>query len=69
LTQSIFFLLQFKEISHAHTVLIDTTRRQIYDEYGSMGLWAADQFGEENVTVYLMLTSKWCKVSFTWNMK
>ena len=55
---------KFKEISHAHTVLIDTTRRQIYDEYGSMGLWAADQFGEENVTVYLMLTSKWCKAFF-----
>ncbi|XP_052064088.1 dnaJ homolog subfamily C member 5-like isoform X1 [Mytilus californianus] len=55
---------KFKEISHAHTVLIDTTRRQIYDEYGSMGLWAADQFGEENVNVYLMLTSKWCKAFF-----
>lgn len=55
---------KFKEISHAHTVLTDTTRRQIYDEYGSMGLWAADQFGEENVNVYLMLTSKWCKALF-----
>lgn len=54
---------QFKEISRAHIILTDTTKRQIYDEYGSLGIWAADQFGEENATTYLLLTSGWCKAS------
>ena len=33
-----------------------------------MGIWAADQFGEENVNTYLVLTSGWCKVRvvFPW---
>ena len=62
----IFFSLfqQFKEINHAHKVLTDTTKRGIYDRYGSLGLYAADTFGEENVNTYLVLTSGWCKVSF-----
>ncbi|XP_034334442.1 dnaJ homolog subfamily C member 5 isoform X1 [Magallana gigas] len=55
---------KFKEISRAHIILTDTTKRQIYDEYGSLGIWAADQFGEENATTYLLLTSGWCKALF-----
>lgn len=58
-----FNLFQFKEINHAHKVLTDTTKRGIYDRYGSLGLYAADTFGEENVNTYLVLTSGWCKVS------
>lgn len=52
---------KFKEINHAHRVLTDTTRRGIYDRYGSLGLYAADTIGEENVNTYLVLTSSWCK--------
>ena len=57
------FSFQFKEINHAHKVLSDNTKRGIYDRYGSLGLYAADTFGEENVNTYLVLTSGWCKVS------
>ncbi|KAJ8298749.1 hypothetical protein KUTeg_022809 [Tegillarca granosa] len=56
---------KFKEISKAHTVLTDTTKRGIYDRYGSMGIYLADQIGEENVNAYLVLTSGWCKEEFS----
>ena len=56
------FSLQFQEINHANTVLSDTTKRGIYDRYGSLGLYVAEQFGEENVNTYFVLTSGWCKV-------
>lgn len=52
---------KFQEISHAYTVLIDATKRDIYDRYGSLGLYIAEQFGEENVNTYFLLTSRWCK--------
>ena len=39
--------LQFKEINHAHSILSDPGKREIYDQYGSMGLYIAEQFGEE----------------------
>lgn len=55
---------KFKEINHAHSVLSDTTKRQIYDRYGSLGLYVAEQFGEENVNTYFVLTSPWCKALF-----
>ena len=43
-------------------VLSDLTKRGIYDKYGSLGLYVAEQFGEENVNTYFVLTSPWCKV-------
>ncbi|WAR02156.1 DNJC5-like protein [Mya arenaria] len=52
---------KFKEINHAHRVLTDNTRRGIYDRYGSLGLYAAEMVGEENVNTYFVLTSGWCK--------
>jgi len=55
---------KFKEINHAHTVLSDNTKRGIYDRYGSLGLYVAEQFGEENVNTYFVLTSGWCKAFF-----
>lgn len=60
----VFFHFQFKEINHANSVLGDTTKRGIYDRYGSLGLYVAEHFGEENVNTYFVLTSPWCKVSF-----
>jgi len=55
---------KFKEINHAHSVLSDATKRGIYDQYGSLGLYVAEQFGEENVNTYFVLTSGWCKALF-----
>jgi DnaJ-class molecular chaperone len=55
-------LLQFKEVNRAHTILSDETKRNIYDNYGSLGLYIAEQFGEENVNAYFVVTSPTCKV-------
>ncbi|KTF74288.1 hypothetical protein cypCar_00034985 [Cyprinus carpio] len=52
---------KFKEINNANTILNDDTKRQIYDEYGSMGLYAADQFGEEGVKYYFLMSKCWFK--------
>lgn len=54
---------KFKEINNAHATLTDLTKRNIYDKYGSLGLYVAEQFGEENVNTYFMLSSWWAKVS------
>ena len=52
----------FKKLNHANGVLTDDTKRRIYDTYGSLGLYIAEQFGEENVSTYFIVTSGWCKV-------
>lgn len=56
---------KFKKINHANAVLTDDTKRRIYDSYGSLGLYVAEQFGEENVSTYFLVTSGWCKVSLS----
>ncbi|KPP63241.1 dnaJsubfamily C member 5-like, partial [Scleropages formosus] len=56
---------KFKEINNAHAILNDPTKRNIYDKYGSLGLYVAEQFGEENVNTYFVLSSWWAKVIFT----
>jgi len=58
----LFMLWQFQEVNHANSVLGDTIKRNIYDRYGSIGIYVAEQFGEENVNTYFVLTSPWCKV-------
>lgn len=58
-----FFFSQFKDVNRAHAILSDVTKRNIYDNYGSLGLYIAEQFGEENVNAYFLVTSGWCKVS------
>lgn len=55
---------KFKEVNHAHSILADPGKREIYDKYGSMGLYIAEQFGEENVKLYFRLNSGWCKALF-----
>lgn len=55
-------MFQFKEINRARIILTDLTKRNIYDNYGSLGLYVAEQFGEENVNAYFVVTSKWFKV-------
>ncbi|KAH9384221.1 hypothetical protein HPB48_026214 [Haemaphysalis longicornis] len=55
---------KFKEINLAHSILTDQTKRSIYDSYGSLGLFVAEQVGEDNVNTYFVLTSRWCKALF-----
>ncbi|XP_011362894.2 dnaJ homolog subfamily C member 5B isoform X2 [Pteropus medius] len=55
---------KFKEINNAHTILTDLSKRNIYDKYGSLGLYVAEQFGDENVNTYFMLSSWWAKTLF-----
>lgn len=55
---------KFKEVNRAHSILSDLTKRNIYDNYGSLGLYIAEQFGEENVNAYFMVTSPACKAIF-----
>lgn len=55
---------KFKEINRANAILSDSTKRNIYDNYGSLGLYIAEQFGEENVNTYFVVTSTWCKALF-----
>ena len=43
-------------------ILSDETKRSIYDKYGSMGLYIGEQFGDENVKTYFLITSPWIKV-------
>ncbi|XP_067927811.1 dnaJ homolog subfamily C member 5-like [Watersipora subatra] len=54
----------FKKLNHVNAVLTDENKRRIYDAYGSLGLYVAEQFGEENVSTYFMVTSGWCKALF-----
>ncbi|KAM8967441.1 dnaJ homolog subfamily C member 5B [Pelodytes ibericus] len=54
----------FKEINNANSILSDLSKRNIYDKYGSLGLYVAEQFGEENVNAYFMLSSWWAKGLF-----
>lgn len=55
---------KFKEVNRAHSILSDQSKRNIYDNYGSLGLYIAEQFGEENVNAYFMVTSPTCKALF-----
>uniref|UniRef100_A0A1L8DJD4 Putative negative regulation of neuron apoptotic process n=1 Tax=Nyssomyia neivai TaxID=330878 RepID=A0A1L8DJD4_9DIPT len=55
---------KFKEVNRAHSILSDLTKRNIYDNYGSLGLYIAEQFGEENVNAYFVVTSPACKAIF-----
>ncbi|KAG5682410.1 hypothetical protein PVAND_011763 [Polypedilum vanderplanki] len=55
---------KFKEVNRAHSILSDQTKRNIYDNYGSLGLYIAEQFGEENVNAYFVVTSPACKALF-----
>ncbi|KAA3677037.1 DnaJ subfamily C member 5 [Paragonimus westermani] len=55
---------KFKEINRAYRTLTDPIKRNIYDKYGSLGLSVAEQFGEENVNTYFVLSNRWCKLLF-----
>nr|XP_020478559.1 dnaJ homolog subfamily C member 5-like isoform X1 [Monopterus albus] len=52
---------KFKEINNANATLSDENKRKIYDEYGSMGLYIAEQFGDESVKYYFLMSKCWFK--------
>lgn len=52
----------FKEINTAHAVLSDPTKKKIYDQHGSLGIYLFDHFGEEGVRYYFIVNSCWFKV-------
>lgn len=52
---------KFKDIQQAYATLSDPTKREVYDQYGGLGLYIADTFGAENVKTYFLLNSKWAK--------
>jgi len=49
----------FKKVSHAHTILTDESKREIYDKYGSAGLHLAEQVGDEMVGTIMKFSSPW----------
>lgn len=49
----------FKEINIAHKILTDEKKKEIYDKYGSMGLYIADKIGEKYVDMYFTINSCW----------
>ncbi|XP_030630619.1 dnaJ (Hsp40) homolog, subfamily C, member 5 gamma b [Chanos chanos] len=59
---------RFKEINNANSVLNDETKRKIYDEYGSMGLYVADQFGEDMVKYHFLASKCWFKALLVCSM-
>jgi len=54
----------FKKINHANGILSDEKKRQLYDEYGSFGLYLSEQVGDEFVGTLMCLQSGWFKAFF-----
>ncbi|XP_034431594.1 dnaJ homolog subfamily C member 5-like isoform X3 [Hippoglossus hippoglossus] len=52
---------KFKEINNANSILSDENKRKIYDEYGSMGLYVAEQFGDDSVKLHFLVNKCWFK--------
>uniref|UniRef100_F7E0W7 J domain-containing protein n=2 Tax=Monodelphis domestica TaxID=13616 RepID=F7E0W7_MONDO len=52
---------RFKEINAAHSILQDPYQRQIYNDYGSLGLFLANRYGIETVKIYFIVSSWWFK--------
>ncbi|XP_072187059.1 LOW QUALITY PROTEIN: dnaJ homolog subfamily C member 5-like [Excalfactoria chinensis] len=48
-----------EEIDSAHATLSDAKRRQLYNQYGSLGLYVAEQFGDDAVHLYLLMSHWW----------
>jgi len=54
----------FKKINHANSILSDEKKRQLYDEYGSFGLYIAEQVGDDLVGSVMFFQSGWFKALF-----
>ncbi|XP_017792831.1 PREDICTED: dnaJ homolog subfamily C member 5 [Habropoda laboriosa] len=55
---------KFKEINRAHAILTDLTKRNIYDNYGSLGLYVAEQIFKPGVNTHFILSSSWLQALF-----
>lgn len=53
---------KFKEINNANTILSDENKRAMYDQYGSLGLSLAEQFGDDGAKCYFLMSKCWFKV-------
>ncbi|CAH8629620.1 unnamed protein product [Dicrocoelium dendriticum] len=49
------FSEKFKEINRAHSVLSDPNKRRIYDQYGTFGVYLAEQLDEDTMRAYFAL--------------
>eukprot|EP00092_Neocalanus_flemingeri_P012517 GFUD01013492.1.p2 GENE.GFUD01013492.1~~GFUD01013492.1.p2 ORF type:complete len:264 (+),score=82.47 GFUD01013492.1:61-852(+) len=54
----------FKKINQANSILSDEKKRQLYDEYGSFGLYIAEQVGDDLVGSVMFFQSGWFKALF-----
>lgn len=54
--------IKYREVNEANELLKDERRRAFYDRYGSLGLYLARMYGEENVKLYFILKSTWTRV-------
>merc|ERR1712142_930856 len=54
----------FKKINQANSILSDEKKRQLYDEYGSFGLYIAEQVGDDLVGSVMVFQSGWFKALF-----
>ncbi|THD19417.1 DnaJ domain containing protein 4 [Fasciola hepatica] len=52
---------KFKDINRAHAVLSDPNKRKIYDQYGSFGLYVAEQLDEDTLHTYFALQNPCAK--------
>ncbi|XP_045919626.1 dnaJ (Hsp40) homolog, subfamily C, member 5 gamma b isoform X1 [Micropterus dolomieu] len=52
---------KFKVINNANSILSDENKRKIYNEYGSMGLYMSEQFGNDDARVYALMSKCWFK--------
>ena len=57
----------FKKINHANSILSDEKKRKLYDEYGSFGLYIAEQVGDDLVGSVMFFQSGWFKVNYIYN--
>lgn len=55
---------KFKRINHAHGILTDEKKKEVYDKYGSFGLRIHEQFGDEVIDYIMMFSSKWFQCLF-----
>ncbi|KAM3184277.1 hypothetical protein ACTXT7_008657 [Hymenolepis weldensis] len=57
------YLVQFTEINRANGILNDPKKKEIYDKYGSYGIYVSETVGEDAAMTYLKLNNPCLKVN------